>query len=467
MPLAAKNRRITRVALTCARPGCGVSFHPFKGRETGPNIQLYCSLICSRAAGVYARCGVWPDLPTAPDAPSLPIMPTVTPTKEWKPETFDQERAGAEWREAGARYEALTAKALQREERRGAGRTLILAGYGARLYIERGALVAQEGHTHTGDNAARHVLYPGVHDVERIVCCDSVGSLTFQAVKWCRDQGIMVTMLDSYGNLISTLVADDGADAKLRRAQYLAESTGQDVVIAREILRRKLHTQRQTIAQHGELPDQARAAEALDMALSWLDLDQPTPYLSSLDGLRMFEGRCARAYFAAWVGLPLNWGKGERKRVPPHWLSVRERSSPLAPNQNGRRAVDPANAILNYAYACLESQTRQALASRGFDLSCGFLHSDKPNRDSLVCDGMECERGAVDGLVLDFLGRTTFHAGDFSRVSDGSCRLHPQLARSVVAACRVPQERIVTHVMWFRSHLLALPALPTSPYSTG
>jgi hypothetical protein len=58
---------------------------------------------------------------------------------------------------------------------------------------------------------------------------------------------------------------------------------------------------------------------------------------------------------------------------------------------------------------------------------------------------MECERGTVDGLALDFLAGTTFHGGEFSPVSDGSCRLHPQLARAVVASCRVPQERIEDH----------------------
>jgi CRISPR-associated protein Cas1 len=194
------------------------------------------------------------------------------------------------------------------------------------------------------------------------------------------------------------------ADAKLRRAQYRAERTGQDVVIARELMRRKLDGQRATIAAHPELPDGLRAADALDMALSWLALPQATPYLSSLDGLRMYEGRCARAYFAAWVGLPLSWARSDCKRVPPHWISVRERTSPLAPNSNGRHAVGPANAILNYAYAALEIQTRACLASRGFDLACGYLHNDKPGRGSLVYDLMECERGAVDGLVLDFLG---------------------------------------------------------------
>jgi CRISPR/Cas system-associated endonuclease Cas1 len=39
----------------------------------------------------------------------------------------------------------------------------------------------------------------------------------------------------------------------------------------------------------------------------------------------------------------------------------------------------------------LESQIRQALAARGFDLACGFLHTDKTGRDSLVYDVMELE----------------------------------------------------------------------------
>jgi CRISPR-associated endonuclease Cas1 len=139
------------------------------------------------------------------------------------------------------------------------------------------------------------------------------------------------------------------------------------------------------------------------------------------------------------------------KRVPLHWLVARERSSPLG--SDARHAVDPLNAVLNYAYGCLEGQARQALEAQGFDVACGFLHVDKDGRDSLVYDLMECARGTVDGLALDFLMSTTFHAGDFTPVSNGSCRLHPQRARAVVASCRAPQERIEEHARWLASML--------------
>ena len=129
--------------------------------------------------------------------------------------------------------------------------------------------------------------------------------------------------------------------------------------------------------------------------------------------------------------------------------------SPLAPNRNARHAVDPVNALLNYAYGCLESQVRQALTMQGFDIACGLLHADKPGRASLCHDLTEVERGAVDHLVLTLLGKTNFRLGDFTRLPDGSVRLHPELARLVVASCLVPQDRLDAHARWLRRQLLS------------
>jgi CRISPR-associated endonuclease Cas1 len=302
-----------------------------------------------------------------------------------------------------------------------------------------------------------------VHDVARIFCLNPTGSLSFTAVRWCAEQGITVTLLDRDGGVLATLTPEAKEDVTLRRRQYLAASTGQDVMIARELVRRKLQGQLRTLRTHLALPGAEHAAQVLDDALSWLELPTPPQWLETLAMLRTYEGRAAGAYFAAWVGLPLRWAKADARRVPPHWLAVRQRSSPLSHNGMPRHAVDPTNALLNYAYAVLESQTRQALARQGFDLACGFLHADVERRDSLVYDVMECERGTVDGLVLDFLAQTAFHAGDFTRVSDGSCRLHLQLARVVVAACRVPQAVIDAHAKWLRELLISEANAPKEP----
>jgi hypothetical protein len=66
---------------------------------------------------------------------------------------------------------------------------------------------------------------------------------------------------------------------------------------------------------------------------------------------------------------------------------------------------------------------------------------------------MELYRPAVDALVLTFLGRTTFAYGDMVRASTGQCMLHPQLARAVVAGCRLEQERVNEAAAQLRSVL--------------
>jgi CRISPR-associated protein Cas1 len=43
-------------------------------------------------------------------------------------------------------------------------------------------------------------------------------------------------------------------------------------------------------------------------------------------------------------------------------------------------ATSPANAILNYLYAILETETRVALYTVGLDPSVGILHTDRNGR---------------------------------------------------------------------------------------
>jgi len=291
-----------------------------------------------------------------------------------------------------------------------------------------------------------------MHDVERIVCLAPSGSLSFAAIDWCHEQQIAVVLLDRSGHLLSTVTPESTADAKLRRAQYAAAETGQDVCVSQWLIRRKLEGQRTTLRDHG-LPGSTEGAAVLTDALGWFERSPAPPMLERIETLRTLEGRAAAAYFAAWGGYPLRWKTADRRRVPPHWCSIRERTSPLS--ANARHAADPCNAILNYAYALLEGHCRQALSVAGFDPACGFLHADRAGRDSLVYDLMEVHRPAVDALVLTFCERTTFAYGDMVQASDGQCRLHPQLARAVVASCRLNQTEVLTSAALLRGVVLA------------
>jgi CRISP-associated protein Cas1 len=70
---------------------------------------------------------------------------------------------------------------------------------------------------------------------------------------------------------------------------------------------------------------------------------------------------------------------------------------------NLAHATHPVNAMLNYAYAVLESQVRITTLSQGLDPTVGYLHACRPGCAALVCHLMEPLRSQVDCLVLDFV----------------------------------------------------------------
>jgi CRISP-associated protein Cas1 len=75
---------------------------------------------------------------------------------------------------------------------------------------------------------------------------------------------------------------------------------------------------------------------------------------------------------------------------------------------NNRHASHPVYAMLNYAYAVLESQVRIAAISQRLDPTIGYQHACRPGRAALVYDLMEPLRPRVDCLLLDFVLSHTF-----------------------------------------------------------
>jgi CRISPR/Cas system-associated endonuclease Cas1 len=128
----------------------------------------------------------------------------------------------------------------------------------------------------------------------------------------------------------------------------MASATGRDVAVAQWLVRRKIQGQCETLVRFPSLPGAKAGVQKLHELLAWFDGGSVGRWLCSIIGVRTFEGQVAGLYFAAWKGYPLQWRKSVRRYVPPHWHTIRERHSPLS--DSARRAVDPANAILNYAY---------------------------------------------------------------------------------------------------------------------
>lgn len=152
----------------------------------------------------------------------------------------------------------------------------------------------------------------------------------------------------------------------------------------------------------------------------------------SINAIRGIEGEAAIAYFNAWRGMPIEWRGTGKRPIPITWRSFGVRSSHARKRVENRNASHPINAMLNYAYAILQSQIQIQAVGAGYDPRIGALHAPAPDRPAFVLDLMEPMRPIVDREILGLVQTHTFHASDFTLRPDGVCRINPELARFLV-----------------------------------
>jgi CRISPR-associated endonuclease Cas1 len=284
-----------------------------------------------------------------------------------------------------------------------------LRGYGISIRVNHGHLIFEDGI----GNDRRAARLPRVrHGLRRLIVIGADGFVSLEALRWLADQDASFVMLDRDGSVIVTTGPVRPSDARLRRAQALAHQSGIAVEIARQLISEKLAAQeklaRDGLNNSAAAQRIARAREAIYTA-------------STIKAIRLLESHGASAYWNAWKFLPINFPRQDLRRVPDHWRSFGNRFSPLTGSP--RLAANPANALLNYLYAVLESEARLAVSALGLDPGLGVLHVDTQCRDSLALDVMEPVRPLIDSYLLNWISRETLKREWFFEERDGNCRL--------------------------------------------
>lgn len=289
-----------------------------------------------------------------------------------------------------------------------------LFGYGITVRVNRGHLIGEDG-----IGADRHqIRLPRVgHGLQRLVVIGSDGMISLAAFRWLADQDAAFVMLDRDGSVLATTGPVRPSDARLRRAQSLAQQSGVALRIARELIGQKLTGQEQLVREKLRDPS---TAEVIAQARAAVKL------ANTINAIRQLESQAAQAYWSAWRAIPVIFPQRDIRRVPDHWRTFGTRNSPLTGSP--RLAVNPSNAMLNYLYALLESESRLALAALGLDPGIGVLHVDTPARDSLACDLMEAIRPQVDAYLFDWINHEPLRREWFFEQRDGNCRLMASLA---------------------------------------
>jgi len=347
--------------------------------------------------------------------------------------------------------------------------TVIIGGYGFSMKVEHLALVLKSERATTEEKTVK--LYCGAHRIKQVVVLSDGGYITIDAIQWCCDQDITVILLDWKGSLIQVLAPKHQSSAKLICQQYRASQSDECVGIACELIRLKIRSQVEALKTFPERKSIDTVPVVRDKKVLFengqgrllrssicqflSDSLVELPSMKTIGAIQMYESNLAKAYWDAFMDVPIKWDKKSAKTIPPHWLSITGRRSMLS--ENGQHAINPFHAALNFAYALLEGQVLRTIIAAGLEPACGFLHASTEYRRSLAYDLMEPHRAMVDAKVFSFFRKTTFQKGDFYQVLSGECRVNEELRRYILATCRISQEAIDSTVQWLKETIQKVP----------
>ena len=329
---------------------------------------------------------------------------------------------------------------------------LTLFGYGIQVRVDRGHLLVEDG---IGEDRRRCRLPRVGHGLKRLVVIGSDGMVSLAALRWLADQDASFVMLERDGSVLAATGPVRPSEAKLRRAQALAHSSGAALRIARELIHRKIAAQ-----------EQVARVKLLDISTAdtIAGFGAELPSADSISTIRLIESQAARAYWSAWSTLPITYPKNDLSRIPDHWRSFGARVSPLTGSP--RLAANPPNAILNYLYSVLESESRLAAAALGLDPGLGVLHVDTSARDSLACDLMEPARPLVDAYLLDWITRQPLRREWLFEKGDGNCRLSGSFAVRLSETAPTWGRAVAPIAEWVAREFWSTIRRPDTPFST-
>src|SRR3989441_11155191 len=117
-----------------------------------------------------------------------------------------------------------------------------LFGYGIKVCVDRGHLTFEDG---IGADRRQARLPRVGHGLKRLIVIGSDGFVSLAALRWLADQDAAFVMLDRLGKVIAVTGPVSSSDARLRRAQALAQQSGAALRIAQELITQKLAGQEQ------------------------------------------------------------------------------------------------------------------------------------------------------------------------------------------------------------------------------
>ena len=273
--------------------------------------------------------------------------------------------------------------------------------------MDGGTLLVRNGLTHYPQQREEFRFFKGDPAIPPwIMMLEGSGCLSFDVLDWLAEQRVPLIRINWQGAVVSVSGGSGfGSDReKVRWQEETRADPMRRLAFSTQIIAEKITNSIETLRSTISLSrPRERALEKLSR-----EHDQAkNGSAETVSDLLGIEGQAAGAYFKAWEGIRLNWRNTTRRPVPENWLTIGGRSALRAGKAKNLGATYPLNAILNYAYAVLQSRLQIEAVAGGYDPTLGIMHQGRRGAPALIFDLMEPNRPKVDAAVLAFALRET------------------------------------------------------------
>ncbi len=247
----------------------------------------------------------------------------------------------------------------------------------------------------------------------------------------CMEKNIGLSFFSPQGKLLANVSGRSYGNVLLRKEQYrISDNLNKSCSYAQNMILGKVYNCRWSLER--TLRDNGYRVDCNKIRTVSNELQTGLKRLkecSDIDNLRGIEGQLASRYFSVFDDLIINQKED---------FSFKERSR--------RPPLDRVNAVLSFAYTILSIDCANALEAVGLDSYVGFMHRDRPGRQSLALDMMEELRAILaDRFVLTLLNTKVLQPKDFIKCDDGAVLLNDKGRKMFFSSWQTHKREMITH----------------------
>lgn len=268
-----------------------------------------------------------------------------------------------------------------------------------------------------------------LHNFEQITTFGYTGASP-ALMRKCAEENIALTFMSPEGRFQARVIGKMNGNVLLRREQYRrADDETASLALAKNFILGKIYNARcmieRTRRDYAMRIDEEKFQSVSDFLQTSYHEATCAPNLEELRGV---EGKAAVSYFSVFDDMILKQ-KGE------FFFTERNRRPPL----------DNMNCLLSFLYALLMNDVGAALEGVGLDSYVGFLHRDRPGRQSLALDLMEELRPIADRTAFSMVNTKKINGKDFRLEEGGAVYLTDDGRKKIIEAWHAHKEGMMTH----------------------